>query len=352
MASKEPLVRLVAGAALCAAALAVSSIRCDASKKPLQTWGVDVLRAKTPYRVRSTTTLGGSKPLGNAQMVPIASGEFQNWQWAVKAYPTLLPSLEAWQTYGKVRKWMKTPDSWSHPAPDWQQGFERTYKVVAYLLGRKPLPLRATILLLPEDTSYHKTFTQQAVNHAPMTFAFHYPDSSSSSRHAQSERLAALVEPFLYMVGEYEQVVLATDPAGKALGRSRADRIFGNVALGICWSQSDSLALLAGDHEHMNFNVRVMLPNGASSGAQVGPGAQTGGSKAPEPDASHGAERLRSYLRDVGFPKQKVSTRDPEAMNRVLNFCRAMTAYYLDLAEDRRPPSRAQFNSFFPPSGR
>jgi len=350
--SKDRLLRAAAGAALCAAALAAGSTRCDARKKPLQTWAVDVLRAKPPYRVRSTTTLGGPTPSRNAQMVTIDSGAFRNWQGVVKADPTLLPSWRAWQRSKKARRWVKTPDSWSHPTPNWQHGFERTYKVVAYLMGCEPLPLRATILLVPEGSSYHETITQQAANYAPMTFAFYYPISSSHSHHAQDGRFAALVEPFLYMVVEYEQVVLATDPASKTLGRSRVDRLFSNVALGTCWAESTALALQAGQHGYMEFDPRRVVSKRPSSGAQFGTLGRAKDSKALEPAGSHVVERFNSYIRDLGLHKQKVSQRDPKAMNRVLNFCRAATAYYLDLTEGRQPPSRVQFKPFFPPTSR
>ncbi|MEJ2008488.1 MAG: hypothetical protein P8Z30_10100 [Acidobacteriota bacterium] len=349
--SKGSLLRAAVCAALCAAALAAGSVRCDARKKPVQTWAVAVLRAKPPYRVRSTTTLGGGTPLGNAQMVTIASGAFRNWQWAVKAYPTLLPSWRAWLTSRKARKWLKTPDSWSHPAPNWQQGFERSYKVVAYLLGREPVPLRATILLVPEGTSYHKTITQQAANYAPMTLAFYYPASSSHSGHAQLMGWAALVEALSYTVYEYEQVVLATDAARKALGRSRVDRLFSNTALGMCWAESAALALQTGQHAYMEFNPRMVVSKRPSSGAQFGPSGRAKGSKASEQAASRFVERYNSYVRDLGLHKQKVSQRDPKAMNRVLNFYRAITAYYLDLADGRQPPSHVQFTPFFPPAG-
>jgi hypothetical protein len=351
-ASKDRLLWAAAGAALCAAALAAGSVHCDASEENLpQSWAVEVLQAKPPYRVRSTTTLGGPTPLGNAQMVTVASGSFHNWQWVVKAYPTLLPSWQAWQTSKRARKWARTPDSWSHPTPNWQQGFERTYKVVAYLMRREPLPLHATIVLVPSGSSYHKAFTQQAANSTPMTFAFYYPVSSSRSGHAQSERLDALVEPFLYMISEYEQVVLATDPARKALGRSRADNLFSNVALGACWAQSTSLALLSGQHGYMEFDPRMVLSRGPSSGAQFAPPGRAKGSGVPEAAASDVVERFNSYIRDLGLQKQKISQREPNAMNRALNFCREITAYYLDLTEGQQPPSRVEFAPFFPPAG-
>lgn len=350
--NRERLLRAIAGAALCAVALAAGSIRCDARKKPVQTWAVDVLQAKPPYRVRSTTKLGGATPLGNASMVTIASGAFHNWQWAVKAYPTLLPSWRAWQTSRKFRKWTKTPDSWSHPAANWQQGFERTYKVIAYLMSREPVPLRATILLMPEGTSYHKTFTQQAANYAPMTLAFYYPVSSSHSGHAQNERFVALVEPFWYLVSEYEQVVLATDPARKAHGQSMADRLFSNVALGGSWAESAALALQAGQHGYMEFNPRMVVSIRPRSGARFGPVGRTKDSKASKLAATHAVERYNSYVRDLGLHKQKVSLRDPKAMNRVLNFCREITAYYLDLTEGRQPTSHVQFTPFFPAASR
>lgn len=149
-----------------------------------QAWAVARLNSHGGYRVISTTKLNGSLPMQAKANAPVASGTTCNWSWEVKAVPSLLPSWQAWQRDPKFARRAVSPDDWSHPAASWEQAFARAHKLATYLLGRKPLPLKVSVLLIPEDTAYDESFTDTGGDPVYLTFAFYYSTTSADDADA------------------------------------------------------------------------------------------------------------------------------------------------------------------------
>ncbi len=355
---------------LSATLTACTRYRYDAPKWMLQSEnvqfrGVATLESKPPYRISSETRLNGSKPVGDKPTAVIASGVTENWQWEVRAVPSLLPSWEAWKRDKRFLLRSQGQDDWSHPVATWDQAFSRAFKVASYLLGKPPLPMKATILLVPDGTSYHKVFTQMGDAFIPLTFAFYYPSSESGSYELTSERFSALVDAVATMLYEYQHVLVSTNAIGP-VGTNITDKTINDESRSHCWGHSTLLALTSGSHTNITWDPAaaraVLFADSASQNISLEAGDQPSAAGRVEENAGRrypdallwGRElefkNLFLYLRERGIREPKVQSNDPAAMNAVLSFCRATTQHPRDLTAGTYPPAEVEYVPFFPPS--
>ena len=145
---------------------------------------------RSGYKIISSTRLNGSLPRQAEASATLASGASGNWSWEVKAVPSLLPSWQAWQRDAKIARRARPPDDWAHPAATWEQAFGRAHKLATYLLGREPLPLRLTVLLIPANTIYDESFTDSGGSSRPHDIRVLLSDD-------HSERCRCDPQPFL-----------------------------------------------------------------------------------------------------------------------------------------------------------
>lgn len=355
---------------LSATLTACTRYRYDAPKWMLQSQnvqfrGVATLNSKPPYRISSETRLNGSKPVGGEPTAVIASGTTENWQWEVRAVPLLLPSWEAWKHDKRFQQRSQLPDDWSHPVATWEQAFSRAYKAASYLLGRPPLPMKATILLVPDDTSYHKVFTQSGDDFIPLTFAFYYPSAESGNYELTSERFSALVEAVATTLYEYQHVLVSTKII-EPVGTNATDKTINDESRSHCWGHSTLLALTSGSHTNLTWDPAaaraVLFADSASQNISVETGDQPTAAGRMEESAGRRysdallwarhleMKNLLLYLGERGIREPKVQSNDPAAMNAVLSFCRAITQRPRDLTVGTYPTAEVEYVPFFPPS--
>src|SRR5579859_3657411 len=143
--------RLTLSLGLASAALTAGCLRWyryDAPRQLMhapntQVWAAALRKSPSGYRVTSTTILNGQTPLREKPTTIIASGTVGNWQWEVKAVPSVVPLWSAWQARKKTKKVLLEAErsgNWSHAAVAWDLAFERAHRVAEYLLGHPPLP--------------------------------------------------------------------------------------------------------------------------------------------------------------------------------------------------------------------
>lgn len=343
--------------------------RFDARPELMQTpdaqiWAVGLQKSDSGYRTHSITKLNGANPMSDEPTALIASGSTGNWQWEVRAVPSLLASWKTWQNDKKVQQRAADPDDWSHPAATWEQAFTRAHKVVNYLLGRPPLPLKLTMLLVPDGSAYNKAFVQTGPDFVPLTFAFYYPLAASETKALTASRFSALVEAVSTTVYEYQHVLIATEII-KPMGKNETDKTINDETRSQCWSDSTFLALTSGTHTESTWNpalAREALLAG-SSGRVTSQETGTPAGDAQEDDQQMQrhysdawrwgkyleAKSISVYLRMRGLREAKVVSNEPAAMNAVLSACRAMTQRPLDLTSGDYPASQVEYVPFFPP---
>jgi hypothetical protein len=262
---------------------------------------------------------------------------------------------------------MSAHGSWDHPAADWREAFERAYRVVGYLLDGDPLPMRATVLLVPEGASYQRAVTETGTSYVPITLAFHYPASPSGSDEATRQGLSALVGAVSRTVTEYQHVVFEAAPTRNAWGHNDVEKAINDEALSECWRQSTLVALLSGTDSAITFHPKDSV--GQAAGVQRTTANQVPFEPPTPANLRDGCGRRRvkyseayglgisaegqsviDYLRERGIRSLTVPANDPAAMNSLLSVCRAMTTHPINLGGGTYPPSLVQYVPFFPPS--
>jgi hypothetical protein len=324
-----------------------------------QIWGVNFQKSGSGYRIHSITKFNGSKPLNAEPTAPLASGKTETWQWEVLAVPSLLPSWKAWQDDKKVQQRIASQDDWSHPAANWEQAFSRSYKVVNFLLGRPPLPMKLKVLLIPDGSAYHKDFVQTGDGFVPLTFAFYYP--SSENKELTGARFSALVEAVSKSIYEYQHVM---DDTGmiKLIGKDETDQTINDEARSHCWYDSNFFALTSGTHTSVRWNPPTpqdLMAASATHNTSLVTGKQDAeGEQEKKRNFSDAAlwgryleaKSISAYLQERGIRDGEVLSNDPARMNAVLSLCRAMTQQPLDLTAGAYPASKVDYVAFFPPT--
>jgi hypothetical protein len=308
--------------------------------------------------------MNGTRQAQENHVTEIASGGVGDWLWSVKAVKSLLPSWRAWEEDKKVQRRARPPDDWAHPAASWQQAFSRAYAVVSYLLGRRPMPMKAKLRLLPEGANYRDISVSHEERHAPITLAFYYPPWASGGHHATVERFSALATAVSRTVYEYQHLYADAKPNVRQAS-SKTNRVINDETRSGCWMDSTMLALTSGTHTAVRWDpsaARRALGGGADEQSLS---LEKGRPAATPPTSPEGegpryadavlwaryyeAKSIANYLRRRGLPKPQATANNPAEMNAVLSVCRAMTQHPLDVsATNGYPPSQVQFVPFFP----
>jgi hypothetical protein len=273
----------------------------------------------------------------------------------VRAVPQLLPSLKAWESNQKVQQRAAGPDSWGHPAATWEQAFTRSYKVANYLLGQTPLPLKLTLLLVPDGSVYDKTVVQTGVDYVPITLAFYFPSEASETDALTASRFSALVAAMTTSAYEYQHIFVFTETI-KPIGNNKADKAINDEARSQCWSDSVFLALTSGTHTESKWDAAqetVLTETGRDTSAQTKRQPNDGGIERRYSDAWRWgryleAKNVSAYLLARGRRDAKVLSNEPEATNAVMSMCRAITQHPLDLTAGEYPTSQVEYVPFFP----
>jgi hypothetical protein len=316
------------------------------------------------YRVTSTTQLNGSATLTEKPSVRIASGSDGNWEWVVKAVPSVVAGSKTWPPSAKAQEKIREDaraGEWDSEASDWGSAFRRAHQVAKYLLGRRPPALHATLLLLPYGVKYSRAFTKEAARYFPLTFAYYYWPRSKHFN--ESASLATAVTSVIY---EYQHLLVASwiiAPVGKDKGSRAAN----NEARSRCWSQSTFLALEAGTTAQIEYKAaQARGPMMVAMFKQSMP-QQTTHAQIRVPALSPGSrprirfrdayawgsffeiESLARYLQLRRIPDLRVTADNPSQMNAVFSVCRAMTQRPLDVTtSDGYPPLQVEFVPLFP----
>ena len=329
-----------------------------------QIWGVKAQKSASGFRTNSVTRLKGADPMRGKPTAMIASGTTGTWHWEVRAIPSLLPSLKAWQSNKEVQLDASSPDSWAHPAASWEQAFARAYKVVSYLMGRAPEPAKLTVLLIPKGRTYKKAFVETEKGLIPLTFAFYYPPDPSEMDTLTSDRFSALVKAVSNVVHEYQHALVDT-MAIASPGKNETDRAINSEIRSQCWTQSAILALTSGTASSLNWNTALpdeLIERSSGNKTSQGPKPMANNAKeSPRPKARRYsdanlwaghllAQNVSAYLLSRGFPEPKVVNSQSSGMNAFLSVCRALTQRPRDLTAGPFPAARIKFVPFFPGS--
>lgn len=327
-----------------------------------QAWAAHLTTLGARYRVTSVTKLEGGRGLHGKPTAVIASGSYRTWQWHVKAAPSLVPAWKAWRANKRVRAdraMARQTGNWSRAATGWGLAFQRAHRVARYLLARPPLPLHATVLLVPEGVRYDPKVTATGSGYLPLTLAFHWPSTN------QLQQFAALARAVDTIVLEYQRL-LAAAAVIKSAGASKGNRAADAYARSVCWQESTYLALEAGTPAALRWRISpraraalLMLQQSSQLKISNASGGRKGASghgrpRIPYAQAANwggyfAVESLVGYLKQRGAPDSKVVANKPSEMNAVMSVCRAMSQHPLDITvTGGYPPSRVQFVPFFP----
>lgn len=316
---------------------------------------VKLQKSGSGYIAHSITRLNGTKPMEGEPTALIASGTTEVWQWEVRAVPALLPSWKAWQNDKKVQLRAVNPDDWQHPAATWEQAFARVYKVVNYLLGKNPLPVKLTLLLIPDGTAYNKTLVQSGNGFVPLTFAFYYP-SASTANTLTADQFSALVQAVSLTIHEYQHVMTDSGLLNTP-GNNEIDKTINDENRSQCFFESALLALTSGTHTELKWEAgmaREALLAGSTSHQTA---LETEGA-IDKPQRRYAdatlwarylyAKNMLAYLQTRGPGTERVLSNQPSGMNAVLSVCRAMTRQPIDLTVGIYPPIEIEYIPFFP----
>jgi len=315
-----------------------------------QIWAVRAKKSGSSYRTRSITRLKGADRMVGEPTSTITSGSTENWQWEVLAVPSLMLSLKAWQDDKEVRLAASGSNEWDHPATTWEEAFARAYKVVNYLLGRPPLPMKLTLLLVPKGTAYEKVFDQTGNDFIPLTFVFHYPVAASESDTLASDGFSALVEAISEAVHEYQHTLVDTKTI-EPMGKDETDKAINSEIRSQCWTHATALAVASGTSSYLKWNPT--LPD-ELIGRKTGHNPQEN----PQPKSQRFsdaylwaghlvAKNLSAYLLERGYAEAKVEYSDLAGMNAVLSFCAAITQHPRDLTLGSYPTFQVEYVPFF-----
>src|SRR5579875_80458 len=348
-----------------AAVLAGGCIRYDIPAPVIhalgtQMWAVGLSRSGSRYRVTSTTRLNGSGIFEKGE-VSFASGSVGDWKWAVRAAPSLLPSLRAWRANPRnkrIRLEAERSGNWLHTTGDWDLAFQRAYRVARYLLGRVPPAMRATIFLVPSGSAYSARITSTETGYFPVILGFYWPPSPSGPTGPKN-----LITSVTRTVYEYQHLLVDAGFISPA-GRSAADRTAVDEARSQCWSDSTFLALVAGTPSSIRW--RVSRARAALGLLQDSERRRTRNRQTLQPRvaARNGVrfqdaylwgrlfetQSVGAYLRSRGMKSLVVRAQRPEEMNSLLSVCRAMTQHPVDLTAGPYPVSQIRYVPFFPAS--
>jgi hypothetical protein len=310
--------------------------------------------------VISITTLNGSSPIEVEQTVVIASGTYDDWRWKVRAVPALVHSWNLWRQSVRIQERAQHADDWTHPVATWDQGFRRAHEVAEYLLGREPAALTLTVLLVPQDSKYHRTVKEPFDKVIPLTFAFYYPATTHDNTEETNNRLLAMVKAVSTSMHEYQHV-LNRRGLVKAAGHGKVDQTINDEVRSNCWENSVNIALTSGSHSSYRWdpaNSRSALLKGLDpkSTDRVHPDTEVIEElkkfERRYPDASLWGEYLEqrstaAYLAHIGIGDLTIHSNEPEKMNGVLSACRAITRDPADLVLEPYPPTHVQNAPFF-----
>lgn len=327
----------------------------------IDTWAVSMPRSHPGYHVTSITRLNGNVPLAGKPTVIISSGADGDWQWTVKAVPSVAQSWKAWLAYKKTKKLRMENErsgNWTHAASGWKFAFERARRVARYLLGHQPPAFHPTILLLPEGVKYSGKVTETGKQYFPVTFAFYWPASN------QLQGFASLLNAVTRTMWEYQHLLVDTKIIAP-VGKTKADKETNDEARSQCWFQSTLLALAAGTKTTMDYKVSrssaaiALLEQSAPHHVSTNESGESAASSSIPPRIRFSEallwgkffeiESLANYLKQRGVPKLHIVANNPAEMNAVLSVCRAMTQHPLDVtATNGYPPSQVHYVPFFP----
>ncbi len=238
-----------------------------------------------------------------------------------------------------VKKY-RLKDDWSHPVVDWAQALKRLHKLARYLLNTAPLPLSATLFLVPHgrDVAYRVTRTdKQAV---PLEFLFWYPTSTATGRQVSAQQqFQALVAASGRLMYEFQHVELAAGVSEAPSGK--VENTVKDEANSYCWKLSSLIVLTYGTHSEItvpNMNQRF-----TSLRVQWGqfPTYRTAVFWAK----ALVTRDLRHYLNDRGFPAT-FTVRNIRIDNAVFGFCRALTLHNWDITVKTILPKEIVYSPF------
>ncbi|MGI0133720.1 MAG: hypothetical protein ACREBW_02020, partial [Candidatus Micrarchaeaceae archaeon] len=205
-----------------------------------------VLSARVPYKVTWTTKLGASGSHKNytAPVTTIATGNYRDWSWKVQGSAAVAKSWQIWLNHGAQTNTQTASGSQSVTL-NWQHGFETLWKITAYILGQKPLPMQLTLTLIPNNQTFEQVVTRSDGNKVPVVFSAWYPTTMKITAAATQKRFHYYAESLAIVGGLLERVELTRGvtaaPAAPGKGRTIKDR-----ANAFCWRLAGRPAIAAG----------------------------------------------------------------------------------------------------------
>lgn len=309
------------------------------------TWNTNVKASIKGYNVISVTNLVGT-PRKEVSLDEVAADSFKNWRWTIKADSALLSSWNVYESSDRFKKTaLLSADDWSYPAFDWNRGFGRTYLVAKYLLGREPVGLDATVLLIPERQAYHRTFEETEASGIPITLGFPFPGDTSSSKIEQAKRQSTILQAIAEISHQYSRALVDENLTAQQ-GKDSASREVNREALGACWIESTVMVFMAASG-HFRSTIHWNQQSSADD-LERRPPSTIPPDKIAYWASLREAESISGYLEMKGLKNRKFSGKDPAPMNAVLSVCRTITQHPVDLTLGPYPPSQIQYVSFFP----
>lgn len=301
--------------------------------------GVITFSAEPPFRVLSWSKLNATGSQSEHKWTAkdlktftymVSKGRSGDWRWTVLSGQPLFASWKNWTGLSMVKRYRRSHGS-SHPVVDWDQAMVRLRQLANYLLGQAPLPLDATLYLVPQGSGGEIRETITNRHFVPLKFVFWYPgEHHGAIGRLHQHQFAALIKAASNVFYEFQHIELAA-------GVSRAPSIkqsslkantIKDEANSVCWRISAEIVLLKGTHSVIRYRNLKIEPG---SPAFIKKWGKKPNYRDAIPWATAIVTRdLRAYLKERRLPETfRVS--DQAADDAVLEFCRSLTLHAWDV---------------------
>lgn len=303
--------------------------------------GVVVNSAVSPYQIVSDSQLRAQRSVKNLRTHqpqletwrPLASGAYKNWKWSVRATSTVITSWHVWLASPEAHHCKVSPCR----LLDWNLAFADLYHVVAYLLGKSPLPLDLQLDLFPDGYSIFLRRFHQSPQAVPLEFIFWYPGGVLTDPAHQQAREYALVHAVSTVGYEFQHVEYA---AGETAGPPTplAPHLLKDEANSACWRLASRLVILSGRAGIITIR-RITYRDMALRATIFGNIVRVQNASLWGPVLLHHdlGKYLMTYTEKRNLRTIQISGTGYVMMNHVLAYCRGFTRYGGDIAKNPMP---------------
>lgn len=323
----------------------------ETKKVPSAKFSVHIISPNPPFVVETQYATEARRPQKQVT-TPLESltvGQYRNWSWIVESTPTIVAESHHWQQIISARP---RENSTLAAALTWNASMRRLYQVDRYLLGRKPMPTKFHIILLPTHYPFQLNETLRSDTAFPALIV--WPNYKVATR---SDWISSFFIAHSVLQG------LLADEAWKALWisktRNSADNRIKSIAVQLCWMNADAVALIAGSPKELWGPIVKLARSKTTPEMHRYFQLHLAALAAQEPDTSRTTRTyvandwfeadMQNYMSAHGFsgtfPQRGT---DLPFINAALNFCRDFSHDAGGILSVTKPAPGFKDSAFFP----